>query len=128
MHLEVAGDVVTAIDDLDRGALERDEWELFGVEEIGGAEVVIPLFVVRVDAVGLQVEDEGVVGWIGVEAEGAGDVVESAEGPADAGVGDLEIDGDVAGIDVEFVGPRPRGLRRLRENRDWWNPNSGLRH
>jgi hypothetical protein len=84
---------------------ERDRWVLLDVEEIGAAEMVVALGVVREQAGGIDFERKGVVGGIVfVELVIAAGLEKHAIRVAEAGMADAEDDGGVAGIDFVGVG------------------------
>src|SRR5205823_8519328 len=80
---EVAGHLVAAGDGLDRRALERELGELLDVEEVRAAQVLVALGVVGVHALRLDGQlERRLARRLLVDAEAAGEVVESAVDPA----------------------------------------------
>src|SRR5262249_8593758 len=96
---QVAGHLVAAAGRLDRGALEGDDRELLGVEEVRALQMAVAPGVVGVHARGLDGQVERRPRGVPlVKDEAAGELVEAAVDPRQAQVLDLEADRAVVGV------------------------------
>ena len=66
VHGQVAGDAKTGLGRCDHRALEFDDGELLGVEEVWAAQMLVAFRIVRVDAAGFDHEREVVRKWTGL--------------------------------------------------------------